>query len=157
MLATINALFSAIVDYAGLFPPAQLNLQTAMANYVQYQASPHAWMLGRFILPALGLEDFATLLPTFPLQEWPLSLLISGDVAAALEQVRSLNTSHQAIAIQALEFPPLAPTEIAALDLPPQVETFFEIPLDQDLTPYLAILRNQGASAKIRTGGVTAA
>ncbi len=157
MLATVKALFSAIVDYAGLFPPAQLSLQTAMTNYVQYQASPHPWMLGRFILPASRLEDFATLLPTFPLQEWPLSLLISGDVAAALEQVRSLNTSHQAIAIQALEFPPLAPTEIAALDLPPQVEIFFEIPLDQDIAPYFAGLRNQGASAKIRTGGVTAA
>ncbi|MBW4487885.1 MAG: hypothetical protein KME12_08850 [Trichocoleus desertorum ATA4-8-CV12] len=157
MLAPINALFSAIVDYAGLFPPAQLSLQTAMANYVQYQASPHAWMLGRFILPASRLADFVTLLPTFPCQKWPLSLIISDDVGAALEQVRSLNTSHQAIAVQALEFPPLTPDKIAALDLPLPVETFFEIPLDQDLTPYLALLRDQKASAKIRTGGVTAA
>nr|WP_290225725.1 hypothetical protein [Trichocoleus desertorum] len=156
MLATVNALFSAIVDYAGLFPPAQLSLQTAMANYVQYQASPHDWMLGRFILPISRLEDFITLLPTFSLQEWPLSLLISGDAATALEQVRSLNSNHQA-AVQALEFPPLTPDKIAALDLLLPIETFFEIPLDQDLTPYLAILRDQKASAKIRTGGVTAA
>lgn len=165
MLATVKALFSAIVDYAGLFPPAQLSLPTAMANYVQYQASPHAWMLGRFVLPAARLEEFVELLPTFSLQHWPLSLIMAAkadEMAATLTQVRSLAANHPAIAIQALEFPPLALAEIAALTLPPQlethqVETFFEISLDQNLPAYLSVLQRQGAAAKIRTGGVTVA
>jgi hypothetical protein len=157
MLSTVNALFSAIVDYAGLFPPAQLSLETAMANYVQYQASPHAWMLGRFVLPVSRLEEFMSLVPTFPLQPWPLSLIISRNFEADLDRVKSLRVADGAIAVQALEFPPLPPTAIAALDLPPQLEAFFEIPLDQNITPYLAELHNRGASAKIRTGGITAA
>jgi hypothetical protein len=162
MLASVKALFSAIVDYAGLFPPAQLSLETAMANYVQYRASPHAWMLGRFVLPVSRLETLVALLPTFSLQHWPLSIVISGDivtsgdVVAALDQVRSLSANQEAIAIEALEFPPLPPAAITALDLPPQAETFFEIPLNQNLTSSLAAVRSQGAAAKIRTGGITA-
>jgi hypothetical protein len=159
MLATIKALFSGIVDYAGLFPPAQLSLSTAMANYVQYQASPNAWMLGRFVLPASRLAEFVTLLPSLPLQHWPLSLILTGgagDMAATLAKVRSLQSSQAAIAIQALEFPVLPLAELTTFDLPPQVEIYFEVPLDQSLTTYLAVLQNQGVAAKVRTGGVTA-
>ncbi|WP_199299954.1 hypothetical protein [Trichocoleus sp. FACHB-262] len=157
MLSSVSTFLSAIVDYAGLFPPAQLSLKAAMANYAQYHASPDAWMLGRFVLPASYLEEFIALLPTFPFAQWPLSIIISQDFEPVLSRVQSLAAHNPAIALQALEFPPLAATEITALDLLPQVETFFEIPLDQDLTPYLDVLRHQGASAKIRTGGITAA
>lgn len=146
MLASVKALLSSIVDYAGLFPPAKLDLRAAMANYAQYRASPYTWMLGRFVLPVSRLDRFEALLAQFPLKQRSLSVILSED----LELIES-------IAVTALEFPPLSPSAIEQLlpSLPTKVEAFFEIPCGKDLEPYLDVLRQGGASAKIRTGGMT--
>lgn len=45
-----------IIDYAGLFPPADLPLDAAIRNYASYKKSDNAWMLSRFIIPASRLE-----------------------------------------------------------------------------------------------------
>ena len=58
----LQALLAGIIDYAGLFPPARLPLDTALPNHLRYRQGPDAWMLARFILPVrrLGeLEAFA--------------------------------------------------------------------------------------------------
>jgi hypothetical protein len=53
MLArSLQALLANLIDYAGLFPPAALPMQQALANYARYRAGEHAWMLGRFVGPA---------------------------------------------------------------------------------------------------------
>jgi len=57
MFASVRAFFAEIIDYAGLFPPAQLPLPEAMANYVRYRQGPNSWMLGRFIIPAERLPE----------------------------------------------------------------------------------------------------
>lgn len=154
MDASLKAMLSSVVDYAGLFPPAKLELQPAMANYAQYQATPYSWMLGRFILPSSRLQEFEQLLPNYPAQ-WLLSIIMTEDVKEALAQLNSLNNPK--IAIASLEFPPLPPTEIENILplIPPDVESFFEIPFDSDLQSYLSVLQHSRAAAKIRTGGVT--
>ena len=52
------ALLSGLVDYAGLFPPASLDMPSAVRNYDAYRRGPHAWMLGRLIVPASRLGEF---------------------------------------------------------------------------------------------------
>jgi hypothetical protein len=144
------------VDYAGLFPPAKLDLQQAMTNYAHYCMAAERWMLGRFVLPASQLNEFAALLPTFPCHQWPLSVVMSGNLQTAIAQVQSFN--HDQIAIKALEFPPLTPMAIGQM-LPlllAEVETFFEVPCNRDLSDYLKVLQPSQAAAKIRTGGITA-
>lgn len=49
-----------IIDYAGLFPPADLSLEEAFANYAQYRKGSDAWMLSRFIIPAARLRDLSS-------------------------------------------------------------------------------------------------
>lgn len=49
---SLHALLREIVDYAGLFPPAKLDLDPAFRNYARYRGEPEAWMLGRFVCPA---------------------------------------------------------------------------------------------------------
>ncbi len=156
MIASVKALLSSVVDYAGLFPPAKLSLREAMANYAQDQMASHRWMLGRFVLPASLLNEFEQLLPTFPLKQWSLSAILSRELEPEIERVRSLNGRNE-IAVTALEFPPLPPTEIERVlsRLPAGVDSFFEIPLSANLEPYLAALQHTSASAKIRTGGTT--
>src|SRR5437667_12825587 len=57
MFASVRALLSGIIDYAGLFPPANLPLEEAIRNYARYRTEPEAWMLGRFICPASRLKE----------------------------------------------------------------------------------------------------
>ncbi len=57
MLASVRALMTGLIDYAGLFPPAKLPLEQALRNYAAYRQGPDAWMLGRFIVPAARLAE----------------------------------------------------------------------------------------------------
>lgn len=56
---SLQALLHEIVDYAGLFPPADLSLRRAIENYHQYRNEEEAWMLSRFVLPVRRLPDLA--------------------------------------------------------------------------------------------------
>jgi hypothetical protein len=66
MLPSVRAFFSGIIDYAGLFPPAKLSLERAVANYAKYRAGGDAWMLGRFVIPAARLSELEPLASLFP-------------------------------------------------------------------------------------------
>jgi hypothetical protein len=57
VVASLRALLSGLIDYAGLFPPARLPLDRAIRNYAEYRKGNDAWMLGRFIVPAARLDD----------------------------------------------------------------------------------------------------
>ncbi|MFO0839143.1 MAG: hypothetical protein U1D55_11545 [Phycisphaerae bacterium] len=59
MTEGLRALLTEIIDYAGMFPPAQLAFDPAIENYLRYHAHADAWMLGRFICPAAKLGEFA--------------------------------------------------------------------------------------------------
>lgn len=64
-----RALFAGLVDYAGLFPPADLDLDPAVRNFATYRSGPDAWMLGRFIVPAgqlAELDRYASLFASAP-------------------------------------------------------------------------------------------
>ncbi len=57
MKASLRALLTGVIDYAGLFPPATLPLDEAIRNYARYRTEPESWMLGRFICPAARLAE----------------------------------------------------------------------------------------------------
>jgi hypothetical protein len=78
MTGSLRALLTGLIDYAGLFPPARLPLDQALANYVHYQTEPEAWMLGRFICPASRLAELAELLPRYLPAETSLTIAALG-------------------------------------------------------------------------------
>jgi len=57
--ASLRALLTGLVDYAGLFPPAKLDMASAVAAHARHRAGPHAYGLARFICPASRLNEFA--------------------------------------------------------------------------------------------------
>jgi hypothetical protein len=57
MTESLRALLTGVIDYAGLFPPAQLPLDQALQNYAEYHDGAEAWMLGRFVCPAARLKE----------------------------------------------------------------------------------------------------
>jgi len=53
-----EALLAQLFDHAAMFPPASLPLDAALAEDDRARASEHAWLLGRFVVPAgVVVED----------------------------------------------------------------------------------------------------
>ncbi len=59
-VAGLRQLLAHVIDYAGLFPPANLSLDMAIRNYARYRTDAEAWMLGRFVIPAARLGELAS-------------------------------------------------------------------------------------------------
>jgi hypothetical protein len=64
---SLRQFMSRIIDYAGLYPPANLPLEEAFKNFVEYQDSPDSWMLSRFVIPAKRLPHLTPLMPAQPI------------------------------------------------------------------------------------------
>ncbi len=97
--ASARALFSSLVDYAGLFPPAGLGMAPAVANYARYRLSPEQWMLARFIVPAARLAEFEVAATPFWNEhgcEWHISALVGESMENDLGAIRAFNAKHAA-------------------------------------------------------------
>ncbi len=57
MRESLRAFAEGLIDYAGMFPPAELPLAEALDKFIEYQRTPDAWMLGRFICPIRRLAE----------------------------------------------------------------------------------------------------
>ncbi len=150
----VRGALSHLIDYAGLFPPARLALADAWAEYRRAQATPQAWILGRFIIPASQLAA----LPQ-PL-EGPLSVIVDG---VGLDRIATLRATGARV--EALEFPPAQDTAtfvdatLAAAAGLRELPMYFEIPRAQwrELPAAMRALARTRRGAKLRCGGVTAA
>ena len=158
MHASVQTLLASVVDYAGLFPPARLDLPQAISHYANYRSSIHHWMLGRFVLPLARLQEFEDLLAVGQGElSIPVSAIVTKDWELDLERIESSELRGQGD-IAALEFPALLqPADIATMlpHLPKGVDAFFEIPSFERTNDYVAVLQGSGAAAKVRLGGLT--
>ncbi len=57
----LHAFMERIIDYAGLFPPAELPLPQVVRNFARDHGGPHATLLNRIICPTRRLDEFAEL------------------------------------------------------------------------------------------------
>jgi len=69
-----------IIDYAGLFPPAELDLSSAFSNYIKYISGNHSFILSKFICPVKLLPELRVICDKIPEFKFPvsLSLILSG-------------------------------------------------------------------------------
>ncbi len=164
----LHALLEHSVDYAGLFPPAGLDMATAVRNYASYRASDDAWALGRFVVPAGRLDEFETAaagqLPSVPATApWRLSALLGPALSDDVKRVGEFNCRHAAegaaaMTVDVVELKADSVEGIAAAtaDLPRHFQPYVEIPIDNDPGDLVSAIGKSGARAKVRTGGVTA-
>jgi len=104
VLAPLRILMTSLVDYAGLFPPAALDMRTTVENWRGYTASDHAWMLGRLIVPVARLPEFAKTVETLGggpkpssddyAEPWRLSAIIGEDLDRDIERIFDFNRAH---------------------------------------------------------------
>lgn len=169
MKQSLHVLLAGTTDYAGLFPPAALDMHAATDAYASYLHDPDHRMLGRFVVPVVRLREFdeaaAPLLPRGATSEpWRLSVLPGPDLAADIDLALKFNCRHWSeseighAVIDSLEMKVSTVDEIAAAAsiMPRQFAAFFEIATDADPSVMVSAIKKAGAFAKMRTGGVTA-
>ncbi len=178
-MQTIEILAKELVDYAGLFPPAGLPMQSVVNNFRDYKDGPSSSMLGRLVIPTSRLEEFESLarhlLPdTTKSKPWRISALVpptdteDAGFDAALLAIESFNVRHQKpqegkAVVDAIEIKAASSSQIQEIGaaLPPGIMAFIEIPHADDPSELIECIgsttthEESGLFAKIRTGGVT--
>ncbi len=157
---SVRALLSEMIDYAGLFPPSQLSMSEAVINYAAYKNGNYNWMLGRFVVPVNRLDEFSDSAKDFFLRDaksWKLSVLASEDIYETVREIEDFNAEHAPHAVcDATEVKANKNSLIEKItdEVPPNLATYFEIPLTEDLTDLVSTLAINKQRAKIRTGGI---
>jgi hypothetical protein len=166
-VASVRVLLRGVVDYAGLFPPASLGMQAAVAEYASHRGSPHTWALGRFVVAAARLEEFEDasggVLPREAAHHWALSALLGSDVEEDVARCEAFNDRHRdarkgAVLVDTVELKAGTAREVARAGelLDRRFDTYMEVPVADDPEALVAAIAQTMAKAKVRTGGVTA-
>jgi hypothetical protein len=170
-MTALRALLARAIDYAGLFPPAQLDMPGAVAEYVSYLASSDEWALGRFVVPAARLDELAaTVVEAFPRPSGGrasarrLSVVLGADLAGDVKRIEAFCASPASDrnvwwnGVDSVELRASTPDAIreAMRVVSGGYERYVEIPVSGDVQPLLRTIREVGAFAKVRTGGTTA-
>ena len=76
---SIKTFMNKMVDYAGIFPPASLNLAQAFHNFIFYSQGEYKWMLSKFIIPAARLPELSEIMKEMTIEGVvPFSIICSG-------------------------------------------------------------------------------
>ena len=171
-----------ILDYAGMYPPANLSLDEAFKNFVAYQSDPYAWMLSRFVIPAKRLKEISAfnekiLFTTLGRGGKDIDGFLA-NVNLDIADIRTFCDSHQAATVDMYEvaLPASSLTDkFAANDIVTRaadalnkngIMVFFEAPFvatgeswevrAEKLLRALRKVKDKHVGFKLRTGGVTA-
>lgn len=158
---SLTTLLAGAIDYAGLFPPAELTMQDAVRNYADYSNSADAWALGRFIVPVSRLMEFQKEAEPYFSESvvWKLSALARTNINEELKQSADFNSLHANNAVvDTIEAKALTAGEVQNITsaTPKSFHVFIEIPIATDPTELIRSIGRAGAYAKVRTGGVAA-
>ena len=77
MKESLRTFMNGLIDYAGLFPPADLPLNEAISEYISQIKSDNSQMLSRFIIHTSKLDELDEFLPLFK-DVGPLRLSVLG-------------------------------------------------------------------------------
>lgn len=156
----LHAFLAGAIDYAGLFPPAQLGLPAAVTNYLKYRDSSDAWALGRFVVPAARLEELGAVLAAVrPIPDSiPLTVLLGADLGSELRLLGAFEGGpfgrHARILSVELKASAGELEEVLSLTSGGR-SRYVELPLAEDPEAALAVLSRAGAFGKVRTGGTS--
>ena len=173
--ASLRALLTRSIDYAGMFPPCNLELEPALTKQAEYVRANDSWMLSAFVLPVAKFGAATALISKFDKQH-PLRVSALGpktenaasfraELKNAAETIRSFQTQHgDRVSVAQLEMVLPADVDLGGLneavaliaDL--KLQTFWETPAEsaEKTVALLARAKQPAFGYKLRTGGVTA-
>ncbi len=152
-MTAIEALLDGLIDYAGIYPPASLGLETAVRNYLCYRRGPRAQVLGRFIIDADRLLELRTAAGA-ALAELPLSICVSPATDLDL-LLRTISVDVQAVGFEIKGAEPAQIADLAAR-LPRGSAVYVEVPMELQAQAAFDAASAAGVRIKLRMGGVIA-
>jgi len=159
--SSIGVLLAGAIDYAGLFPPSAVSMQDAVENYAAYRRGEYSWMLGRFVVTASRLNEFAAeAAKVFKKgdEPWRIAVVAGEDIELstyALIEFNSVENGRFAADVMEIKTSSVEDIENAYRIVPKTITAYYELPLDESLPEHIATLALRGQRAKIRTGGIT--
>lgn len=146
----IDAMLAGLIDYAGLYPPASLDMRFAVDNYRRYRSGEHRDALGRFLVDLGRLDELHT--AAGPHFDMKLSVILSQRARA--DELPAL--LDRGMPIESIECKAASPCDIEPLlqNLPRGIEAYVEIPIAPVQPEMLRAIVNAGARVKLRMGGV---
>lgn len=161
--AALVPLLAAVIDYAGVFPPAALTLAEAVRTYAAHRRGPAAWMLGRFVVPAAHLDDLPAVAHAALADEpgsagWRLSVT-GRTFAEAMELVDAFTARPPGLAGRGgltvdLVESPFDPSVLGWGERGSRVRPVVEVAVDGVDEDLLAAIARVGGVVKVRTGGL---
>ena len=173
--ASLRALLTRSIDYAGMFPPCSLELGPALNNQAQYVRAADSWMLSAFVLPIGKFAEAGPLVSQFDKQH-PLRVSALGakmenaadfqtELKNVVEAIHSFQQQHaDLVSIAQLEM--ALPKDVdlakfsdsAAVLAHLKVQTYWETPAESAEQTIASIARTKNPlfGYKLRTGGVVA-
>jgi hypothetical protein len=148
--SAIETLLAGLIDYAGLYPPASLDMRSAVENYRKYRSAKHAFALGRFIVDVNRVDELVA--AAGDLREFRLGVIVSqpGDRDHLAKLIQ------QGVPIEAIEIKAGSRVDVERISryLPEGVETYFEVPVEPVQPDVLCAISATGGRVKLRMGGV---
>jgi hypothetical protein len=163
---TVNALLDGSIDYAGVFPPASLELSRAVSEYSRCREGGDAWMLGRFVVSCSRLPEARTLAQDLPAKDgrpWRFAALVGGgesegDVLGRLHSegdilaaIRGRGGSARPFVVEALEM--RVPGDVLSSCKPERVRSFVVRALEtlEDAVPSTIEMFIEGSTGESET------
>jgi len=143
-----------------LYPPAELELPTALGNYRSYQRSLDRWALSRLVVPAFRLGELSDALRLNEDNE-PLALavVLGTDTPRDLAAIEGFRRDEPKARVEALELKAATKGDLRSLlgELPATMAHYVELPIQELDAAALEAIGGAGAFAKLRMGGITPA
>jgi hypothetical protein len=150
-MSAIETLLANLIDYAGLYPPAGLDMRAAVRNYREYRSGKYAFALGRFIVDVARLDEMLEAAGE-SFSEIRVSAIVPASVSPEeIEGILSTPLEIESVEIKCSE--PLSICRISEV-LPRHLEPYFEIPIRSGYSGAVDALATTGARAKLRMGGL---
>ena len=170
MRPPLSGLLHHVIDYAGTFPPAQLELPIALANYRRFRLGPPSFLTGRLVWPASKLADLENLLNDDSDERIDISVIgtastdrsswedaLTGDAAAMNAFSVDVGSRAEIVAyeVRVPDHENISTwlRDLRGFDL---VDLFVELPWGEGIVESLAAISElDGIGAKARTGGTS--
>jgi len=151
-MRAIDRLLADLIDYAGLYPPASLDMHTAVRNYLEYARGTHARALGRFVV---DLDRFPYLWDAAGDYVRGMRLSVLARPHADWNDLRRLLDNGYLIEAVETKAASAAEIEQLATRIPAALATYFEVPAAAGAEVFDAVAA-AGGRIKVRMGGATA-
>jgi hypothetical protein len=179
-IAPARTVLASLSDYAGLFPPARLELEDALAEYRRVRRSADGWIAGRFLVPASLLRELVACCGGRDAEPLPVAVVLDverdarrwfADLQAKTDALAA-SLASEAVRLHAVEVP--LPTPLAAretydapiaqaatllrrirADLPIAIEFPRDERAEERLPGGIAALARAGCALKLRCAAPT--